>query len=113
MNSKNSKTSDLHRLLLNLTDKINLKGKDKYVALSNLSIYYIFKNVNNTYKNNKFRISSLTWNDPFHLPDGSSPVLDIQDYFEYYLRKHGENTDKVNSIRIFFFFFYCKSVFYA
>ena len=36
MNSKNSKRSDLHRLLLNLTDKINLKRKVKYVALSNL-----------------------------------------------------------------------------
>ena len=36
MNSDNSKTSDPHRLLLNLSDKINLKSKDKYVALSNL-----------------------------------------------------------------------------
>ena len=39
MNSENSKTSDPHRLLLNLSDKINLKRRDKYVALSNLSIY--------------------------------------------------------------------------
>ena len=38
MNFENSKTSDLHRLLLNLTDKIILKRSDKYVALSNLSI---------------------------------------------------------------------------
>ena len=40
MNSRNSKTSDPHRLLFNLSDKINLKRKDKYVALSNVSIYY-------------------------------------------------------------------------
>ena len=40
MNSKNSKTPDTHRLLLNLTDKINLRRKDKYIALSNVSIYY-------------------------------------------------------------------------
>ena len=40
MNSENSKTFDPHRLLLNLTDKINLKRSDKYVAVSNLSIYY-------------------------------------------------------------------------
>ena len=40
MNSENSKTSDLHRLLFNLSKKINLKRSDKYVALSNLSIYY-------------------------------------------------------------------------
>ena len=40
MNSENSKTNDPHRLLINLTDKKNLKRSDKYVALSVLSIYY-------------------------------------------------------------------------
>ena len=45
MNSVNSKTSDPHRLLLNLLDKIILNRSDKYVALSNLSIYYTWKNV--------------------------------------------------------------------
>ena len=45
MNSESSKTSDPHRLLLNLSDKINLKRSDKYVALSNLSIYYTWKNI--------------------------------------------------------------------
>ena len=40
MNSENSKTSDPHRLLVNFTDKIDLRRKDKYIALSNLSIYY-------------------------------------------------------------------------
>ena len=45
MNSENSKTSDPHRLLLNLTDKIDLKRKDKYVALSNLSTYYTWTNI--------------------------------------------------------------------
>ena len=39
MNSKNSKSSDPHRLLLNLTDKIDLRIKDKYIALSNLNIF--------------------------------------------------------------------------
>ena len=43
MNSGNSKKSDPHRLLLNPSDKINLKRKCKYVALSNLRIYYIWK----------------------------------------------------------------------
>ena len=38
MNSKNSKTSDPHRLLLNFTDKTDLR-KDKYIALSNLTIH--------------------------------------------------------------------------
>ena len=64
MNSRNSKTSDPDRLLLNLTDKINCRRKDEYIALSNLSIYY-------TWKNNKFKISALTWNEEFELPDGS------------------------------------------
>ena len=45
MNSKNSKTSEPHRLLLNLADKIDLKRSDKYVALSNLSMYYTWKNI--------------------------------------------------------------------
>ena len=40
MNSESSKISDPHRLLPNLSNKINLKSKDKYVVLSNLSIYY-------------------------------------------------------------------------
>ena len=45
MNSENCRTHDPHRLLLNLTDKIDLSRKDKYIALSNLSIYYTWKNV--------------------------------------------------------------------
>ena len=44
MNSKNSRISDPHRLLLNLTYKINLK-RNKYVTLSNLSIYYTWNNI--------------------------------------------------------------------
>ena len=71
MNSENSKTSDPHRLLLNLTDKINLKRSDNYVALSNLIMYYTWKNIKTSYKNNKFKISAPTWNEEFELPDGS------------------------------------------
>ena len=83
MNSENSKRSDAHRLLLSLTDKINLKRSDKYVALSNLSIYYTWKNIKNSCENNKFKISALTWNEEFELPDGSYSVSEIQDYCEY------------------------------
>ena len=50
MNSENNETSYPHRLLLNLTDKINLKRSDKYIALSNLSIYYTWKNIKKSYK---------------------------------------------------------------
>ena len=77
MNSKNSKTSDPHRLLDNLTDKIDVKRKDKYIALSNLSIYYTWKNVKKSYKNNKFKILAPTWNEEFELPDGSGSISDI------------------------------------
>ena len=55
MNSKNSGTSDPLRLLLNLTDKIR---NDRYVALSNLSIYYTWESIKKSYKNNNFKISA-------------------------------------------------------
>ena len=86
INSKNSKTSDLHTLLLNLTDKIDLRRNDKYIALSNFSIYYTQKNIKKPYKNIKFKISAPTWNEESELPDGSYSILDIRDYFEYILK---------------------------
>ena len=70
MNSENSQAFDPHRLLLNLTDKIDLRKKDKYIALSNLSIYYTWKNIKNVYQNSKFKTSAPTWNQKFELPDG-------------------------------------------
>ena len=60
MNFKNSGTSDPQRLLLNVTDKTNLKSSDKYVALSYLSIHFTWKNIKKSYKNNKFKISAPT-----------------------------------------------------
>ena len=60
MNTENRKTSDLHRQLPNLSDKINLERSDKYVGLSNISIYYTWKNIKKSCKNNKFKISAPT-----------------------------------------------------
>ena len=100
MNSKNIKTYDPHRLVLNLSDKINLKRSGKCDALSNLSIYYTWENIKYSYKNNKFKISAPTWNEEFKLPDRSYSVSDIQDCLEYILRKHGEKTDNF-SMRIY------------
>ena len=94
MNSENSKTSKPHVLLLKLTNKLDLRIGKEIIALSNLSIYYTWKDIKNSYNNNKFKISALTWNDKFELPDGSYSVSDMQDYFQYILKKHGENTDK-------------------
>ena len=65
MNSENNKTPDPDRLLLNLTDKIDLRRKDKYIVLSNLSIHYTWKNIKKSYKNNKSKISAPTRNEEF------------------------------------------------
>ena len=100
MNSENSKTSKPHVLILKLTNKLDLRIGEKIIALSNLSIYYTWKNMKSSYNNNRFKISAPTWNDEFELPDRSYLVSDIQDYFEYILKKHGENIDN-NSIRIY------------
>ena len=100
MNPGNSKTSYPHRLLLNLSDKIKLKRIDKYVALSNLSIYHARKNTRKSYKYNKFKISAPIYNGEFELPNGSYSVSDIQDYFEYILKKHQTVVDNP-SIKIY------------
>ena len=88
MNSKNSKTNESHRFKLGLTDKLNLKDPKKDMALANLSIYYISKNIKSEYNNNKFKISVPTWNDTFDLPDGSYSIAEIQDYFKFIIKKH-------------------------
>ena len=69
--------------ILQITDKKALKRKDKYIALSNFSIYYTWENIKNSHNNNKFKISAPTWNEEFQLPDGSYLISNIQDYFEY------------------------------
>ena len=100
MNSDNSKTSKPRILKLKLTSKFEIRLGEKIIALSNLSIYYTWKNIKSSYNNIKFKISASTWNEEITLPDGSYSVSDIQDYFEYILKKHGENTNKT-SIRIY------------
>ena len=94
MNSENSKTSKLHVLILKLTNKLDLRMGEKVIALSNLIIYYTWKNIKRSYNNNKFKTSVPTWNDKFELPDGSCSISDIQNHFEYILKKHGEDIDK-------------------
>ena len=94
MNSKNSKTPNPHVLILKHTNKLDLRIEKKSIVLSTLSIYYTWKNIKSSYNSNKFKISAPTWNDEFELPDGLHPVSDIQDYFEYILKKDGEGVDK-------------------
>ena len=100
MDSENSRTLKYHVLVLKHTDKLDLRRGQKTVALSNLSIYYTWKNVKNSYNNNKFEISAPRWSEEFKLPDGSYSVQYIQDYFEYILKKHSESVDNP-SIRIY------------
>ena len=100
MNSENSRTSEYHALVLKITNKLDLRRGQKSVALSNLSIHYTWENIKNSYNNNKFKTSALTWRDEFELPDGSYSISDIQDYFEYILKKHSENVDNP-SIRVY------------
>ena len=93
MNTENSKTNEQHKFKLDLTDKLNLKNPNKNAALANLSIYYTWKNIKSEYNNNKFKISAPTWNDTFDLPDGSYSIADIQDYFEFIIKKHETLTE--------------------
>ena len=94
MNTENSKTSKPHVLTLKLANKLDLRFGEKVIALSNLSIYYKWKNIKSSYNNNKFKISAPAWSNKFDLPDGSYYISDIQDSFEYILEKHGEDIDK-------------------
>ena len=92
MNNENSKTSEPHRFKLDLTDKRNLKNPNKNMALANFSIYYTWKNIKSKY-NNKFKISAPTWNETFDLLHGSYSISDIQDYFEFIIKKHETLTE--------------------
>ena len=65
------------------------------MALANLSIYCTWKNIKSEYNNNKFKIPAPTWNETFDLPDGSYSIADIQDYFEYIIKKHETLTENL------------------
>ena len=93
MNTLNSKANESNRFVYEFIDKLNLKNPNKNIALANLSIYYTWKNIKSEYNNNKFKISAPTWNDEFNLRNGSYSVSDIQDYFEYIIKKQETITD--------------------
>ena len=84
MNTLNNKTNESNKFMYLFTDKLNLKN----LALANLSIYYTWKNIKSEYNNKQFNISATTWNDEFDSPDGSYSVSDIQDCFEYIIKRH-------------------------
>ena len=76
-----------------------MRRKETYVVLSILSIYYTWKNIKKSYKNNRFKISAPTWNEEFELLDESYSLSDIQDYFEY--NQKNEAVSDNPSIRIY------------
>ena len=96
MNTLNSKTSESNKFIYPFTDKLNLKNPNKNMALANLSIYYTWKNIKSEYNNNKFKICPPTWNDKFILPDRSYNIEQIQDYFEYVIKRDETVTDTDN-----------------
>ena len=100
MNTLNSKTNESNRFIYQFTNKLNLKNPNKYISLANLSVYNTWKNIKSKYNNNKFKISAPTWNDTFDLPDGSYSVIDIQDYFEYIIKKD-ENIADITPVQIY------------
>ena len=78
MNWKNRKTSKPHVLILNLTDKLDLRRGENSIVLSSLSTYCTWKNIKTSYNNNNFKMPTPTWNNGLELPDGSYSVPDIQ-----------------------------------
>ena len=83
MNSENCKTSDPHRKLLNLKHKLNLRRSNKYVALSNLSIYYTWKNIKSHTK---------TINLKYQLQHGMTSLNYLLDDILYQIFKFTLNT---------------------
>ena len=87
INTLNSKTNESNKFTYQFTNKLNLKNPNKNMALANLNIYYTWKNIKPVYNNNKFKIHAPTWNYEFNLADGSYSISDIQDYFEYIVKR--------------------------
>ena len=79
METENSTTTEQHKFVLNLSQRLDLKSSDTHDALQNLSIYYTRKNIRKQYKNNKLKIIAPTGNDEFELTHGFYSVPDIQD----------------------------------
>ena len=87
MNSEDSNTSEPQRFKLDLTDKLNSKDPKKSMTLANLSTYYTWKSKKSEYNSSEFKFFSPNRNDTFDLPDGSYSISDIQDYFEFIIKK--------------------------
>ena len=93
MNSKSSKNSKPHVLILNLTDKIYLRRGEKSIALSNLTIYCTKENI-------KITLKYLLQHGMMNLNWWIISYIKYSSDFENILKNHGENIDNL-SIRIY------------
>ena len=101
MNTENSKTNDSHKFIYQFTDKLNLKApNNKNAGLVNLSIYYTWKtsSLNTTTINLKFSLQ--LWMMNLIYSDGSYSISDIQDYFEFIVKKNETLTENL-SIQVY------------
>ena len=78
INTKNSKTNEQHKFVLDLSNRLDLKSSNKHVALRSYLLHA--EKYKKTVKNNKLKIIALTWNDEFELLDGPYSVSETQDY---------------------------------
>ena len=85
MNTVNSKTNE-QQFILNLSERLNLRSSNTYVAPQNLPIYCMWQKRRQQYKNDKLKKTAPTWNDKSELSKGSYSVSDIQDYFDYTIK---------------------------
>ena len=99
MNAENSKTNELHKFVLNLSQRLNLRSSNRHLVLF-LSIYYTWKNIIKQYKKNKLKIIAPTQTDGFELPNGSYSVSEIQYYMKYIIKKH-ETLTKIPPIHVY------------
>ena len=87
-NTGNRETNEPNKFHLSLPKIEDLRISSKNTALQNFSIYYVWKNMRQQYKNNKLKIKALTWNDEFELSGGSYLVSNIHDYMENIIKRH-------------------------
>ena len=94
MNTENSKMNEPHKVVLDFSQRLDLRNLNKLIALLNLSIYYMWKNIRRHYKNGIKRSKKrqykkkAVWNDEFGLPHSSYFVSYIQEYIERIIKKH-------------------------
>ena len=92
MNNENSKSSEPHRFKLDLTENLIIKTQTK-TWIWPIWVFFTLGKTSIRIQQQKCKIPAPTWNDTFNLPDGSYSISDIQDYFEFIIKKHETLTE--------------------